>query len=478
MTSSSLSPFERARRERRPGGDGREQRAFDEVLAASDPAFAEFLGLSNDTLAGTHVSTDTAFTLSAFWRGVSVLAGTIAGLPLITYEKGPSDDRARVSSVLDRPMPRGAMTAFEWKELLMVHVIVTGNAYHAPQYTNGGELMYLRPVMPSSVEPVKAPSTGVPANPWGRAYWVTDLYGARHLLTPAELFHIPGMGFDGIKGMSLIQYARQSLGSALASDQAAARQFGSGLLLGGVLSSKTPLTPEQAEDVTRGFRQRAMGVQRAGDIAFVPADISFTPWLMSNEDAQFLESRNHSVEDVARWLGLPKHLLGLDGASTWGAGLKEMNHGLARYTLRLFTNRIEERMNWIVDARDDGRTFAEFLFEDLLQPTPEEGIPLLIAQVAGGVMTKNEARKKMNLPGIGASGDVLLMTPQEMTPQAQAEMVGQFVRAGYEPDAVIETVGLPPIRHTGLRPTTLQSDKAAQAGPDGKAAPAAVAPAT
>ncbi len=369
-------------------------------MLLSDPALAEFLGMNQGSLAGVSVTPETMMGLSAFFRGVTILAGTVAGLPLNTYTKDARGDREKVSSVLDNP--HADLTQFEWVELIMCHLIMWGNAYHAPVYTNGGELKFLNPVEPSSVKPVRAGVNGMPRNDWGKWLRVTDLYGVPHYLTPAELYQIKGLGFNDLEGFSMVSLARQSFGTSIAADQAAGRQFGNGLMLGGMLSASgdAEITEDEATDIKKSFKMRAQGIQNAGDIAFIPANVQFTPWAMNNEDAQFLESRHFSIAEQARWLGLPKFLLAEDGASTWGAGLKEMNNGLARYTFRLFTNRIEPRLSRLVGRPTTTSKYAEFNYADLLAPVPEENIPLIIQQVDGGILTPNEARRMLNLPRI------------------------------------------------------------------------------
>jgi HK97 family phage portal protein len=404
----TASPFELAR-------DARRVEARSEQMLLSDPALAEFLGMNQGSLAGVSVTPETMMGLSAFFRGVSILAGTVAGLPLNTYTKNDKGDRAKVSSILDAP--HADLTQFEWVELLMCHLIMWGNAYHAPVYTNGGELKYLNPVDPGSVRPVRAGINGLPRNEWGKWLRVTDLYGTQHYLDPTQLLQVKGLGFNDLEGFSLVTIARQSFGTAIAADQAAGRQFGTGLMLGGMLSAAgdADITEDEATDIKRSFKQRAQGIQNAGDIAFIPANVTFTPWTMNNEDAQFLESRHFSIEEQARWLGLPKFLLAEDGASTWGAGLKEMNNGLARYCLRLFTNRIEQRLSRVVGRPTNTNKYVEFNYADLLQPVPEENIPLIIQQVEAKLLLPNEARRMMNLPPL-PGGDEFPKPPPVISP--------------------------------------------------------------
>jgi HK97 family phage portal protein len=123
--------------------------------------------------------------------------------------------------------------------------------------------------------------------------------------------------------------------------------------------------------------------------------LKFTPWTMSAEDAQFMQSRSFQVEEIARWFGIPPHLLGLtEKATSWGAGIETQNRGLARNVLAPWGKRFEERLSRLLP----NPRFVEFDFAALERPNPEVEIDLLIRQVEAGLLTVNEARAIRNLP--------------------------------------------------------------------------------
>jgi HK97 family phage portal protein len=121
---------------------------------------------------------------------------------------------------------------------------------------------------------------------------------------------------------------------------------------------------------------------------------------MTAADAQFLESRTFSVDEVGRWFGVPPHLLGLtEKATSWGQGIAEQNRGLARYTLQPWTSRIEQRLTRLIS---DPKRRAEFDYSTFVKPSPEDDANLTIAQVNAGILTLNEGRKRQNLPPLPA----------------------------------------------------------------------------
>ena len=120
---------------------------------------------------------------------------------------------------------------------------------------------------------------------------------------------------------------------------------------------------------------------------------------MTAADAQFLESRAFQIEEVARWFGVPPHLLmQTDKQTSWGTGVEEQNNGLSRFTIHPWTTRIEQALSRLLPSTQ----WVEFDFASLERPTPEDEINLIIAQVNAGILTVDEARALRNLPPLNA----------------------------------------------------------------------------
>lgn len=364
----------------------------DSLWSISNPQLSEWLGLSHTTLAGVPVTERTSLGLTAVFRAVSIISGTIAGLPLKSYRE-TDGIKDRVDSWIDNPNGPDGLTPFEWVELVLVHLLLHGNAYLAHIYNGAGAIIGLEPIHPPCVT-VKAVYEA-----WRKEFVVSTPTG-QQTFTPLDMTHIPAMGTDGLVGLSPIAVCRQAIGTGLAGDEAAARMFGSGMLIGGLVSSDEALTKEQAEEVKAGLKAKMSGVDKAGDIAVVNANLKFSPWTMNANDAQFIETRIHQVEEVSRIYGVPPHLLGqTEKQTSWGTGVTEQNRGLSRYTLMAWTSRIEQRLSRLLSRP----TSCEFDYAGLLQPSTEEEINLLIAQVAAGLLTLDEARKIRNLPPLAAA---------------------------------------------------------------------------
>jgi HK97 family phage portal protein len=368
----------------------------DAGFSIGDPALVEWFGFGGPTSAGVAVNETSALGLTAVFRAVAIIAGTIAGLPLKSYRTLPGDERERVGSFLDSPNGPDGMTAFEWKELVLVHLLLHGNAYLLHEYNGAGALVGLHPLHPSAVavKPVVTDEDRDRFGPWRKYYTVSLANNSQRDYSPLDLTHIPAMGTDGLRGLAPIEAARQAIGTGLAGDKAAARLFASGLLLGGLVSADEDMAEEDAKEALEGIRRKTSGADHAGDVAFINARLKFTPWSMPAQDAQFIEGRLHQIEEVARIFGVPPHLLGhTSKATSWGTGIEEQNRALSRFTLMPWTARLEQRLSRLLPSP----RFVEFDYSGMLQPAPEQEIPLLIAQVQAEIITRNEARRIRNM---------------------------------------------------------------------------------
>jgi HK97 family phage portal protein len=376
-------------------------------LSIGDPALAGYFG-TGPTYAGVNVTERSALGIAAFWRAVMLIAGTIASLPLKSIGQ-IDDERQPIRTWLDDPGTADGQTPYEWKETCLLHSLLHGNTYLQHVYNGGGAIVGATPLHPLSVTPSweRLPDGRFT----GRKVFDALLGdGTRRTYTQATMTQVMGPSLDGLRGLSLLGVARQSLATSIAGERAAAKMFGNGALISGLVSTEEDVDNDEAEVIKAGLDNKLGGWENAGEVAFVNRKLRFTPWTMSAEDAQFLGSRQFQIEEVARWTGVPPHLLmQTEKQTSWGTGVAEQNRGLGRFTLLGWTMRYEQRLSRLI-AGPPGpagpRRFAEFDFAGLERPTPEDEIKLLIEQVKAGLLTVNEARRIRNLPPI-EGGDVL-----------------------------------------------------------------------
>lgn len=377
------------------------------LISISDPSLASLLNVFPANYSGVDVNESTVLGLSAVYRAVALISGTIAQLPLRTLRDIGDGQRQRMSSFLDNPGGPDGMTPFEWTETNLLYLLLHGETFLRHIYGGAGQLISLQPVHPLCVEVRWAAvwPDGMPVK-GGKIFKMHLLDGSVEEHDATTMTQIMGMSLDGLRGMSPITIARNSLGTGIAGDRAAAKMFSTGALFSGLVSADgEELDPDEAKVVKETIDRKTAGWEHNGEVVFVNRKLKFTPWTMSAQDAQFLQSRQFSVEEVARWYGVPPHLLmQTEKQTSWGTGIEQQNVGLGRYVLAPWVARIEQRLSRLLP----NPRFAEFDFSGLERPTPEDEIALLLSQVDGGLITINEARGIRNLPPVEGGDEVRL----------------------------------------------------------------------
>lgn len=371
------------------------------LYSVSDPALAGLFQIGTPNFSGVTVGESTALSVAAVWRAVSLISQTIAQLPMRTVRE-VEGVRTPVRSFLDDPGGPEGLTPFNWKETVLAHLLLQGNAFLLHVYNGAGALVALEPIHPLCV--------GIEVDrkaPGGKVFRATTDDGQSKVFTTEQMTHIMGLSVDGIRGMGVVEMARNSLGTTVAGDRAAARMLESGSTMVGFVSPEHDVEAHQAAQIRDEINRNATGWENAGGIPVFNRALKFTPVVMTATDAQFLQSRQFQVEEIARWFGIPPHaLMQSEKSTSWGTGIEEQNRGLARTVLAPWTARIEQALSRLLPAP----RFVEFDFARLERPTPKAEIDILIAQVNAGLLTPNEARQVLNrvdVPG----GDALRMTP-------------------------------------------------------------------
>lgn len=397
------------------------------LVSISDPAALELFG-GVPSATGVVVSERTALSLTAVWRAISLIAGTIASLPLRTIEMDGAGERRQVTSWLDNPCGPGLLVPFAWKELVLFHLLTHGNAYLLKLFNGAGAQVGAWPVHPTQVG-ISFDWDRSPVD--GKIFSVTLDDGQSMTLTSADMTHVMGMSSDGRMGLAPLTIAREAFATALAGDAAAGHMFANGALASAIVTSDgEDVTEKEATAIKKSLLAQMTGAGNAGNIAVINRKLKITPWSLSAQDAQFLESRQFSIEEIARIYGVAPHLLmQMQKSTSFGTGITEQNLALGRHTLMPWTSRVEE---YLTRELSGARRVAEFDFTPLERPSPKDEVGLLIQQVNAGLISVNEARATRGLPGV-VGGDAL-REPTNTVP-------GPVTSDAVDPDAVAVGAG-------------------------------------
>jgi len=364
-------------------------------MSIGDPAFAGFMRASVDSFGWDSF---VAMRQPAYFRGVSLIAQTIASLPLRVYRNldpvGTGDDqdsdREEMEGhwITNDPAGPYAIPSFNFWEQNIAWLLTMGEfgLVHLP--TESGGIGGFLPVAPQSYQ-VKWGADGL------KHFQVTFGDGQRRDFTSETFTQVMGLSMDGLRAMSPLTLFRRQHDLSRAQDEAATRAMTSGMLVGGLVSAKEDIDANDAKAIKDGLDAKVSGPQNANGLAFVNRQLEFKPWQATNTDLTYVAGREFSVSEVCRMLGIPPHMLGLvDRSTSWGTGIQEQNAMFQRQTLLPITSRIECAISRVLPQP----RFIEWDFAGLLPGTPAESEELLLASVNGGLRTPNEARHKLGLP--------------------------------------------------------------------------------
>ncbi|MFJ1964892.1 phage portal protein [Streptomyces massasporeus] len=376
---------------------------------------------------GVAVTETNAMRMPAVWRAVSVIANVSAALPLHTYATG-TKDRTTVP-LLEDPHPE--LTRFELWRLVYVHRLLWGNAYLQKVRNGAGDVVQLWPIRPDRVKVDREKPT--PENPGAKVFWIADDNGVRHRRTSREILHLPALGYDGVTGCSPIRAAAEGIGLGLAAEKSAAKLYGSGNMISGVLQTEQRLTKEQAEQLKAGWKAKLSGSQAAHDIAVLDSGASFQPVTMPYKDSQFLESRQFQVVEVARMFGVPLFLLMETQKSTsWGTGLEQQAQGFVTWDLApTWLTPTEQRVTKELLPTTE---YAKYQLGGLLRGDSSARATFYRAMRDSGAYSANDIRDLEDLTPIeGPEGDMRLQ-PMYMAPLGSDPLAAQAAPADPGPD--------------------------------------------
>jgi HK97 family phage portal protein len=366
-------------------------------------------GMRGDS--GEVVTDETALSLTAVWACVNLLAGTIASLPLMVYRTDAQGRRTvardhRLYRVL-HDSPNYDQTAVDFWEFIGSSLELWGNAYARIERSDG-QVIGLFPIAPQLVT-VRRRANGTLEYRWsedGKSYVETD----------QTMLHIRGFGGNPLGGMSTLHFGRQSFGLARAVDRSAAATFKNGMRPSVQISFTGWLTPEQRAIAEKQLADRYIGAMNSGRPFIAEGGAKAEALSMNPEDAQMLESRRFSIEEICRIYGVPPHMVGHTEKSTsWGTGLEQQTLAFQKFTLARRTSRIEqalEKQLLTPQERAAGITI-EFNMEGLLRGDSAGRATFYQTMTQIGAMTINEVRALENLPEV-EGGDVPRMQMQNV----------------------------------------------------------------
>lgn len=372
--------------------------------------YAFFMG---GTTSGKAVTERSAMQMTAVYSCVRILSEAVAGLPLHLYKytdsggKAMALDHSLYRLLHDEPNPE--MSSFVFRETLMTHLLLWGNAYAQIIRNGKNEIVALYPLMPNKMS--------VDRDENGRLYY-TYYRGSDEAiknkefavtLQPSDVLHIPGLGFDGLVGYSPIAMAKNAIGMAIACEEYGAKFFANGAAPGGVLEH--PGTIKDPQRVRESWQSTFGGSGNANKIAVLEEGMKYTPIGISPEQAQFLETRKFQINEIARIFRVPPHMVG-DLEKSSFSNIEQQSLEFVKYTLDPWVIRWEQSIQRSLLSKDEKAVyFVKFNLEGLLRGDYQSRMNGYAIGRQNGWMSANDIRELENLDRIPAEegGDLYLI---------------------------------------------------------------------
>lgn len=352
------------------------------------------------TSAGKTVNEHTAMQMTAVYSCVRILAETVACLPLHVYKYNDSGGREKYLKhtlyklLHDEPNPE--MTSFTFRETLMSHLLLWGNAYAQIIRNARGEVIALYPLMPNKMT--------VDRDKNGRLFYLyqrniedAPTLGKDSLvyLEPSDVLHIPGLGFDGLVGYSPIAMAKNAVGLSMATEEYGAKFFANGAAPGGVLEH--PGTIKDPQKVKESWNMAYQGSANSHRVAVLEEGMRYQPIGISPEQAQFLETRKFQINEIARIFRVPPHMLA-DLEKSSFSNIEQQSLEFVKYTLDPWIIRWEQAMcRSLLMESEKPEVFIKFNVDGLLRGDYASRMSGYAVGIQNGFFSPNDVRGLENM---------------------------------------------------------------------------------
>ena len=348
---------------------------------------------------GKNVNERSAMQMTAVYACVRILSESIAGLPVHLYQYVDSGSKQKA---IEHPLyrllhdePNPEMTSFVFRETLMTHLLLWGNAYAQIIRNGKGQVVALYPLMPNRMS--------VDRDDKGHLFYQyqmqdSDAPTAKSgtvILKPSDVLHIPGLGFDGLVGYSPIAMAKNAIGLSIATEEYGAKFFANGATPSGIL--EYPGTVKNPEAIRESWNAGFGGSSNAHKVAVLEEGMKYTPIAISPNEAQFLETRKFQIDEIARIFRVPPHMVG-DLEKSSFSNIEQQSLEFVKYTLEPWIVRWEQSLNRaLLSETEKAAYFVKFNVDGLLRGDYQSRMNGYATARQNGWMSANDIRELENL---------------------------------------------------------------------------------
>lgn len=359
-----------------------------------------FNSIFNSSSSGKSVSQTSALSVTAVYSCVRILSEAIAGLPLHTYKCRSNGGKEKA---IDHPLyfilhdePNPEMTSFVFRETMMSHLLLWGNAYAQILRNGKGDVIALYPLAPNRMTVDRASN--------GRIYYTYSTSDddnpklkskGQVYLKAEDVLHIPGLGFDGLVGYSPIAMARNAIGMAMACEEYGAKFFANGASPSGVLEH--PSTIKNPDKLRESWNSLFKGSSNSHQIAVLEEGLKYQPISISPNEAQFLETRKFQINEIARIFRIPPHMIG-DLEKSSFSNIEQQSLEFVKYTLDPWVTRWEQSIcRRLFKDSEKAEYFVKFNVDGLLRGDYQSRMNGYATGRQNGWLSANDIRELENM---------------------------------------------------------------------------------
>ncbi len=385
-------------------------------------AYSFFFG---STSSGKTVNERTAMQTTAVYACVRILSETIASLPLHVYQHSDNGKEKALDHNLYNLLhnePNPEMTSFVFRETLVSHLLLWGNAYAQIIRNQRGKVIALYPLLPDKMT--------VERTDKGEIYYLYNKDGISYPLRNMEVFHIPGLGFDGLIGYSPIAMAKNAIGMALATEEYGSKLFANGANPGGVLEH--PGVVKDPSKIRESWNAVYQGSGNSHRIAVLEEGMKFQTISIPPEQAQFLETRKFQIEEICRIFRVPPHLVASLDKATF-SNIEHQSISFVDNTIIPWVSRIEQSMQKALFSDSEKKLyFVKFNLNGRLRGDSASRASFYQIMRQNGVMSANDIREleEMNLIPEESGGNKYLVNGNFVDMSKAGAWTEKYAKAG------------------------------------------------
>jgi len=409
---------------------------------------------SYESQSATYVDQQSALTSTAVFACVTLISDTISTLPVDAFVRRDGIKRPYRPRPAWVTQPDAMINSVSFWQQAMISLLIDGNAFiRIFRDPNNGEIINLMVLDPLKVMISRT-------NLGQKRYAYTGENGP---LSTDDVLHITGSLLQPgqVRANSIVDKLKETIGLDIAVQSFAARFFGQGTLMSGIIETPQTLTADQAKNMSDSMDRMHRGYKRAHKTGVLSGGATFKPIQVQNDQAQMLDSRRFGVEDIARAFRVPVNMIGLaeKGAAGYNS-IEQNNIAFVTHTLRPWIARLEDAFSRLLPDR----AFISFNTDELLRGDYNTRITGYASALMNGWMSINEVRGKEDMSPINAGDnnrvplaniDISASNLSEI--EGKVAMAQKLINIGFEPEDVLKSLGLPPIAHTGLPSVQIQN---------------------